>query len=341
MVDISDETREDLEELADNNDEELEDVIEAFEENYENVQEKATGVSDDRLEGLALRTTRTDLLSKSRVPTEEVEIATVGGTVQNWSNGDNFVGKGIVDRNPDEDGGERVRATVIVNEDEADLVDFAEAFDDVGNIVRGDFTVDESNIDGLVQVYAQEHSDYEVIRPDDRTDVIEAIHENVPEFSLDSIADNPTATEVVKEDGERYNRAVAFGADIRRIEADVFDSYKDPDEGNGSYTLRDDTMFDEGEFEDAPEIFDAENANENATPGLTVWADPQQVTLGSGSIAEFYGTVTQNDEGRFTMDLDAVRPIVAEDFDGYDASQNSDDVSGGEQTETNVDTEKV
>jgi hypothetical protein len=334
MVEVSEDTVDSLETLAEDNDVEFDAVRETFKEKYEEVGDKAVGeVSDEKLEQLALRATRTAELSDSRVPTNGVEMLTVGGSVRNWNNGDTFVGKALVDLEPDTDEGRNFLSTVIIDGSDVSLGEVVDAFGDVGNIVSGEFSVSEAHTDKFRVLNSSEDTELNVQKPDDRGPMIEEIRNVVPETTIRDITDNLSQTERT-DDGDVY--PASFGVDIRRMTVDIYDGYKNPSEGNGTYTVRDDTVFDEDDIVESP-VFDSDNAGENATPGLTCWADPSMMEYGTGSVVEMFGTVSKNEDGIASMNVDGIVPIMVEgEFDGYE-DNSSDEAPEREQTSSNVD----
>lgn len=333
MVSISESTAEELENIAVNNDIELDKVREKFKDRYENLQERSDW-SDEKVEQFALRTTRTYALKNSRVSSDDVELLVVGGNVRNGRNGDYFNGTALVDDDPESDGGRPKLGEVIVNDD-ALLPDIYDGFQEVGNVVKGEFSVAEGDLDGHVRLFGVDETELEVVEPDDgtRQELIGEIRNYVPQATIADIADNLSG-QTRNEDGDVYT----VTSDIRRIEGDIYDGYKNPDKGNGAYTIRDETVFDEEDIVQSP-VHDEENASENATPGLTCWTDPNLMDYGTESICEFFGTLSQNDDGEIQMNVHGIVPVLEEEYDGYtDNSSNEEQ----EQVETsNVDRTEI
>lgn len=334
MVEVTSDTADALETLAEDNDIDLETLRETFKEKYEQAEQKAVGnVSDEQLERLALRSTRTSQLAKSRVATDGVEMLTVGGSVRGWDSGDTFVGKALVDLEPDTDEGRNFLSTVIIDGEDVSLGEVVDAFGDVGNIVSGEFSVSEAHTDKFRVLNSSEDTELNVTKPDDRGPMIQEIRDEVPETNIRDITDDLSQTER-SDDGNVY--PASFGVDIRRMTVDIYDGYKNPSEGNGSYTVRDDTVFDEDDIAESA-VFDSQNANENATPGLSCWCDPGIMEYGQGSVVEMFGTISKNDDGIAVMNVDGIVPIMVEgEFDGYE-DNSSDDAPEREQTSSNVD----
>lgn len=332
MVDVTPETAESLEKLAEDNEVELETVQETFKEKLEEVDEKAVGdVDDEKRERFALRMTRNAQLV-SRVPVDAVEMLTIGGSVRDWNSGDTFVGTALVDINPNEDAGRDYLASVIIDGDDVNLAEVQDAFSEVGNVVVGEFSISEAHTDKFRVLNSSSDTEIDVTRPDDRSPMIQAIRDAVPETSIDEISDNLSQTER-SEDGDLF--AAAFGVDIRRMEVDIFDGYKNPSRGTGIYTVRDNTVFDEDDIVESP-VFDASDANENATPGMTCFVEPSQMKYASGSVVEMYGVLQKNDDGIINMSVDGMIPIIVEgDFDGYE-DNSSDESPEREESSSNV-----
>lgn len=337
MVSVSESTADELEEIAESKDVELDEVREEFKEKYNELQDNSQGLPESKVEEIALRTTRTSTLSSDRISTDDVEMLTIGGSIREWDSGDTFVGKALVDPNPDTDSGAERLASVIVDSDHVELAEIYDAFSEVGNVVTGNFSVSEGDIEPFLVLNSGDNTEIELTKPDDRAPLIEEIREAVPETSLASAAEDLSAT-TRDDDGDVY--PANFGVDIRRIEADVYDGYKNPDSNLGIYTIRDDTLFDEEDIADS-DVYDAETANENATPGMTCFGDSDDMEHGTGSVLEIYGVVEQGDDG-VQMNIDGIIPIYSEEFDGYvDSSDDEEDSSRGEAVETNADRTKI
>jgi len=332
MVSVSDSTADSLEEIAEDQGVDLDVVRETFKEKHEDVEDQVSGLGDDRVEQLALRATKTSVLSSNRVATEAVELLTIGGSVRDWTQGDTFVGKALVDQNPNAGGGATNLATVIVDESDVEIAEVYDAFDEVGNVVVGEFSVSDAEVGDFLVLNSESDTEIEVNRPDNKEELIDEIRNVVPETTIANIADDMSARSR-GDDGELY--PCSFGVDVRRIEGNVFDAYKDGDAGFGIYTIRDDTVFDEEDIRNSDVHSPSDNDNENAVPGLTCWIDPEKMTFGSESIVEFYGVVQENDDGQVKMNVDGMIPIYETDYDGFEAQTNN------QGTERDVDTSNV
>jgi len=327
MVEITSETEKELRQIADEEGVEFETVADVFKEKFESVKERGQNVSEDMLENIALRSTRTAQLKRNRTPTSGVEIATIGGSIREWSDGDTFVGKGLVDVNPNE-AGRPYLSTIIIKEDHVNLSDVQDAFSEVGNIVTGEFSVSEAHTDKFRVLNSQDDTDINLEVPDNgvRMDIISDIRDMVPEASIATIVDDMSQTER-SDDGSVY--PASFGVDIRRMTVDIYDGYQNPSKGSGAYTVGDETVFDDEDLKRSP-VFDTENASENATPGLTCWTDPSLMKYGSSSVVEMFGVISKGRNGVATMNVDGIVPIFDEgEFDGYvDDSEESPEQTG-------------
>ena len=335
MVDVTSETADSLDEIAENNDVELETVQDTFKEKYEELQERSDW-SDEKVEKFALRTTRTASLKQNRTPSSHIEMLAIGGEIREGRNGDYFNGTALVDTNPDSDGGRPQLAEVIINEERL-LDDTYEAFGQVGNVITGDFSVSEGDLEDHLRVFPVDNTEINFSRPDERGPLYDEIRSVVPETSIDSIAEDLSA-QTRSDDGNMYT----VTSDVVRIEGDIYDGYKNPEAGNGTYTIRDETVFDEDDIVDSA-VHNPEAANENATPGLTCWTDPNRMEFGSESVCEFIGTLSQNDDGEVTMSVHGIIPILETDYDGFtDNSTSSSSTPNQEQVDTsNVDRQQI
>lgn len=333
---MTEDTVEQLQSIAEDKELPFDEVKESFKEKFEEVEERSSGVDDEMVEKLALRQFRTESLAENRVPTDQVEMLTIGGDVRETSNGDMFFGSAVVDENPDDDSSAASLGSVRIFDEEL-AHEIYEAFDHVGNVVSGDFAVSDGDLRGHVEVSNGDNTEFEVHRPDDRTGLINEIRNMVPEVTIENIADNITS-QTRGEDGNMYQ----VSSDIYRIQADIFDGYKNPDTGTGIYTLRDDSVFDEEDVVESP-VFDEENANENATPGLTCFFDPNKMEWGSGSVVEFYGTIQKNDDGIINFSADGAVPILPNEdgFDGYTDSEEEEAPERTQSSSSNVDRTQI
>lgn len=340
-MEVSNETAEKLEEFSEENELDHDEVVEAFKEKYEEVEDRAENVDDDYLESLALRSVRTAELAQFQ-SVQGVEMATIGGDIREWGDGQNardvFVGKALVDPNPEESG-RRFLSTIIADSDDGvDVATFQKAFSEVGNIVTGEFSVSDGYTDRFKVLNSGDDTDISVNYLDDRSEVISDIREAVPETNIAEIANDLSATER-DDSGDVY--PANFGVDIRRMTVDVYDGYKNPDRGFGMYTVRDDTVFDEDDIVESP-VFDSNNSNDNATPGLTCFMSVPDMEYGKESVLEFFGTVSKNEDGIVNMNVDGIIPILAEgEFDGYVDNSEEDMSPDRDSSSSNVDRKSI
>ena len=347
IMEVSNETQEALEEIAEKKNKDIDTVVEKFKANYEEAEEQ-TNYGEDRLEKFALRITRSDVVSESRIPSNEVLIKTIGHNgFQNWNeyndNGDVvgdkdvLIAYGLVDQNPNEETGREQVAAIIFDEtDDVDLASAAEAFEEMGNEVVAEFNVGEADLNQYLMLNSVESTDLDVTEPDDETreEYLSDIRDEVQETTIENIADNLSAVER-QEDGSEW--PADFGVDMRVIEGDIVDSFK-RDNGEsrfGIYTIRDETMFDEEDI--VGSVVHDSDADDQQTPGLTAWCDPDMMEYGSGSVCEFYGSITQGEDGQVTMNIFGINPIFEREFDGYEDTGGDGDFNNDDsEEETNV-----
>jgi len=247
-----------------------------------------------------------------------------------------FFGTGVVDREPNEESSRQELASIRIFDGEL-ASEIYNAFDEVGNVVSGNFSVEDGDIDFHAEVSDADDTEFEVTRPEDRVGVVNDIRNKVDEISIANIADNMTGT-TRNDDGDVY----PISSDIRRMVVDIFDGYKNAEEGFGIYTVRDDTVFDEEDIKESV-VYNAEEADDNATPGLSCWIDPNDMEYGSGSTVEVFGTITKNNDGEIVMNVDGVIPVpvgmddLVTDFDGYEVTEDSDAPSRDDIETENVD----
>jgi hypothetical protein len=347
-MEVSNETAEKLEEFSQKNGLDHDDVVEAFKEKYTEVEEKASNVDEDYLETLALRAVRTAELSKFGGTVEGVEMATIGGGIRVWGDDDDpskgperdvFIGKALVDINPNEEGGRDYVSSVVADSDDGvDVSEFYSAFSEVGNIVTGEFSISDAFSDNFKVLNADNSTELSVTVPDNKNGIIKDIRNAVPETDIANIADNRSA-EQRNDDGNVY--PADFGVDVRRMTVDIYDGYKNPEGGFGMYTVRDDTVFDDDDIVESP-VFDAANSNENATPGMTCFMDVGDMEYATNSVVEMYGVISKSKDGVIQMNVDGVVPILDEgEFDGYVDNRDSNSSPEREETSSNVDRKSI
>lgn len=337
MVEVTENTLEQLETIAEKTDTDFDEVREIFKGKYESTEERSQEVDEETIERLAVRQTKAKILGGNRVPTDDIEMLTIGGDLVNGNDGDMFFGSAVVDENPDEEAGQAKLAAVRIFDEEL-ASEVYNAFSEVGNIVTGNFAVSEGEVHrNRLQVSNSDDTEFEVHEPDNRMELVQEIRNTVPETSIATIADDLSAT-YRDDDGEQR----VDSSDIYRIEADVYDGYKNPDTGVGIYTLRDESVFDDEDVAQSP-VHNEEEANENATPGLTCFFDANQMEWGTSAVVEFYGTIEKNDEdGTVQMSADGAVPIMPNEdgFDGY--TDSSDEEKPREKrSSSNVDRQKI
>jgi hypothetical protein len=327
-IEVTEDTANKIESIAERQEIDVESVQETFKEKYEETDEKSVMVEDSEIEEIALRRTRAEYNTQNRIPTDAVEMLTIGGSVRNLNDGDIFVGKALVDVDPNGNG-RNFLSTVFVDPEHLNLSHVQDAFNSVGNIIVGDFGVFEAFSDKFRVLRSSEDTEIDVTFPDDRLPMVEDIRDAVPEASIETITEDASATQR-SDDGELY--PANFGVDIRRMKVDIYGGYKNPEDGYGVYTVVDGTVFDEEDIVESP-VFDAEEAGENATPGLTCWTNPSMMEYGIGSHVEIYGVIQEND-GIYQMNVDGIIPRAIEgEFDGY-VDEGSDEGEAPEREST-------
>lgn len=289
----------------------------------EEVQSNATGnLSEEMIQQHAIRCVKSGLVKGSRSGGGEVtpcEIVTIGHNgVQRWSDGDGgkkdvLIAHVIVQP----DGKPRKQGVAIIDETNgADPHALKEKFD-TGSAYRGHFGVSES--DTMSSVYRlnwRDESRLEDVDPGDQPtdEEVEAmIHQYVTqEAEIANIANHLSLT-----NSDGYS--VEFGADMRRLEANVVDYYDGENAQN--YTLLDDSVVD-------PDVLGDDVVSESApTPGLTAWCNDEQFKYGENSFCEFIGPISKDRNGQIVMNVVGVIPRIAFDLEtnDYGADAETDD----------------
>lgn len=158
--------------------------------------------------------------------------------------------------------------------------------------------------------------------PEDEEDRIEWIRDLADDAEIADITASLSATELA-DNGNEYQ--IANGVDIKCIEGEVVDYYKDDVNGTYIYTLLDESAMDTEDYEGRDDLV----GESQRTPGFTAWASAESMQYGKGTVAEFYGSVDEsNEDGRITMSIYGVNPIFARPLD------DKEDEEGGDNTET-------
>lgn len=327
-----------IESLAEEHDVDASELGEKVKTTFEEVQEADMFDRDaEKQWGTALRSIRSDMTEASNVPGTEVEILTIGHNgVQAWpkrdddgnvitdSNGDAvrkdvMVAFGVID--PGEDKRHGIASIKLDSTDGVDIKNALELFEPL-NVVKGSLNVDES--DDLPSTYSLwstsstslEEADAADM-PEDLSKRREILHQFTDEVEISNIMDGLSAT--TRHDGQE--RTANFGADVKRIEANVVDYYLDRESGVANYTITDESIVDEVELEGNPVVDENQR-----TPGLTCWTSVHNMDYGTGTEGEFYGSIEKNDDdGRVTMQLYGVVPLYPRPLEEADDTDTETD----------------
>lgn len=297
------------------------DILEMYELALEEVEERAlVELPEEQKREYAFSIVRSDLIeSSARGGGEEVDVLAIGhDTIQQWVDQDDpdYDPNKDRDENPQKDvllangiletdDGLGVGIFILDETDGVDLGKAKEAFSPL-SAFRGTFSYSES--ENLQRGYvANSTADTEFFIeeaeniPDDRQERLGIIHKFVDEVSLTNILEGLSLT---TEGNAGQQWAADFGIDIKRIEASVVDYYVSEDD-TSSYTLLDDSVASGSELQGTPVASDRQR-----TTGLTAWTPTEFMEYGNGSRCEFYGTITQDDEGRVVMNVRGVVPLM-------------------------------
>jgi len=217
-----------------------------------------------------------------------------------------------------------------------DLGNVREKFDPL-NTLKGLFTLDEADgfEDTVISYYVanstgettikevdpEESDDPEIQKlPTDRRSKRDMINDNFIQESIDL----DSIEEYMSRTGPNNEYPAGFGVDIKRIEGQVVDKYRDFDSDMGVYTILDDTVIDPDDLMGTKLM--REDADENATPGLTVYLPPEQVKFREDSRIVVYGTVSTSNDGQVLMRGVGSVGIVGLAIDDDDTQDTGEDI---------------
>lgn len=349
---MEDETEAQLKQMVEDSGATFEDAVAAFEDALNTVDERLMeDLPTEDKERRAVQFMRASDIEADRTTygeTMDLQILAVGSRSMQWSDGDGgkkdvVVAYGVIhspgQRLPAEDGdnGPEVGLAVFILDSEKG-VDPAEAMQKFSalNTLTGTFSVSRSSDlasigsadtveTDLFRVEATTRTTFDDADPDemdlptDRTEKNGVLRSRIPEATLSEAATD--AATVVSSYDPETGYAHEFGADLRRINASIVDYYVADDGSWGRYTILDDTVM-EDELADTPLMDD-----EQQTPGLTAWADPQyHINYGRKSQVDLYGYIETSDDGQLQMNVVGIVPIVPmpmDDADGSEAETNA------------------
>lgn len=333
-MDLPDDTRSRLEQIAEQKNRDFEEALSLFEEKVEDVKAQ-TGQDAEFCYSAALRMVNADLIVEDRVPdsAESVEIIAIGHDgIREWTDRDAdgydealswedqpkkevTIANGIA---IPEDGPMGL-AVFVLDENDVDLGAAMEAFQ-CKNLVRADFSLSDSETrDQWYVGYSTDDMDLQYAEPDSVDEDVESIrddiHRHVETAELSNITDYLTATQT----WNGRKQAAEWGIDVKRVRASIIDVYPGDGPVSPNYTVIDHTVMDESDLEGGPT-----DAEDSYSAGLTCWLpDGQKAEFADGSLVDLYGTLTRNNEtGEVTMNVRGVDPQVTYEYDDSESSDN-------------------
>lgn len=318
--------QEELEAIAEKYDVGVDDLSAQFERYREETESNMVFPDEEKVSGIALRRIEAEYLSETRLQGggEWVEVLAYGhDRIRRWGeNNDDVEERDVLIANgvviPED--GPIGRGVFIMDElHEVDLGNAKERFHTL-NTFSGVFRVAESDnvTDGYVlnSTTDTEFEDETEDLPEDIVDKRELLHKFSEKVELGTITEGLSMGEMVN----GVQRAVDFGIDLKWVDGYVVDAYKEDDGSFAVYTVHDDSHGGEEELEGT--ALDDEGGR---TIGLTCWSPNEFMEYGIGSSCEFYGVVTENNDGKIVMNLRGVVPISPRPFE-QDSAEDDDDV---------------
>lgn len=309
-------------------------IVEMYEEALEEVEERTlVDISDEEKQDYAFSLVRSDLIEKSSFGGgEEIDVLAIGhDTIQQWVDADdpNYDPNASRDENPkkdvllangilETDDGLGLASFILDETDGVDLGHAMELFSPL-TAFRGVFSYSES--ENLQRGYianstadTEFHLEEAQNIPDSKEERLDIVHKFIDEVSLANVLEGLTITS----SWEGGESPADFGIDIKRVEGNVVDYYvSEEDDTSSVYTILDSSVASGSELEGTP--VDGENQR---TTGLTCWTPTEFMEYGNGSRCEFYGTVVEDDDGRVTMNVRGIVPLMPRPMQDESTDEN-------------------
>lgn len=313
--------REQVEAYAEKTNENPEDVLNAVEEQFGQTPDS---YPDERRWKFAYRTALKNFTSSRSLSGsgDEATVISIGhGPVMPWIDRDHEDYEEGMDREEaprkdvlvcngvirDERDGSASLGVILFDEtNDVDIGHAMEMFRDPFNVVEGRFSFSEPQTasEGTVLFTTNGTELREVEDPPTMEERQKWIHNFVDEVQIADIASAPMANLSLADD----RGAADFGLDIKRIPDAWLIDYHVFDNGNGVYTVLDDSIVDaESELEGTPLIGESQQV-----AGLTCWTEGDMIQYDEGSTCDVYGVVQEGNDGQITMNVRGIDPIFAD-----------------------------
>lgn len=345
---MQDDTEAQLRQMVEGQSATYDDAVEAFEDALTTVEERLMeDLSDEDKERRALQFLKATQIEADRTTygeSMELNICAIGARQMQWNDGnggkkDMVLAYGIIHapgrRLPAEEGdnGPEVGLAVFIL-DSTKGIDPADAmakFNTSPSALAGTFSVSRSS--DLASITSEGTTETDLFRveasskttieeadpeamdlPSSRDEMNQILRSRIPEATLAGAVND--ISKVISSYDPETGYAHEFGGDLRRINASIVDHYSADDGSWGRYTVIDDTVM-EDELEDT-----ALMGENQQTPGLTAWADPQyHINYGRKSQVDLYCYIETTDDGQVQANVVGIVPILPMPLDGGDANE--------------------
>ena len=269
------------------------------------------------LQNHAARMVKSSLNRSSRVggDVEKLDVVAIGeGGVREWSADDGGTREVLLTYGVVKPEDRPMGIGVFINDETSgvDIYNIRPKFETL-NELEAYYTIGES--DQLANTYILNSTDQTRVEVKDEEDMAPEdarrglLQQHTDEARLENIKGQLSAI-------DPQGRTVAFGGDIKRMNATVVDSVKK--DNFAIYTVLDDSVID-------PDELDEDVRDDRAqTPGLTAWVEPHMMKYGVNSQVEMYGSITTGSDGQVQMNVMGMIPLITFEMDDNGGDSGGD-----------------
>jgi hypothetical protein len=322
---MDDEIEDDLAQIVSGKSQDLDDAKEMYEEKLSDLKARVNGSVEgaklDQLKEHAVRMVKSGVNESGRVggDVEKVEVVAIGhGGIREWSADDGGTREVLLSYGVVKPEDKPMGMGVFINDETTgvDIHNIKGKFETL-NELEGYYSVGEA--DDLAHTYILNSEEETRVEVKDESEMADEdarrnlLHQHTDEAELANIKDYLSAM-------DSQGRTVAFGADVKRLNATVVDNVKKDD--FAIYTVLDDSVI------DPEELADDVRDDRAQTPGLTAWVEPDMMKYGKNSQVELYGSITTGQEGQVNMNVFGIVPLITFEMEESGGSGGGDvDVS--------------
>jgi hypothetical protein len=320
---MNDDIEDQLAQIVSGKSNDLEWAKETYRDKLSNLKDRVNGsVEGDKLTQIqnhAVRMVKSEVNQGSRVggDVEKVDVVAIGhGGIREWSSDDGGTREVLLTYGVVKPEDKPMGMGVFINDETTgvDIHNIQSKFRTL-NEIEAYYTVGEE--DDLPHTYVLNSAEETRVEVKDEEDMADEdarrnlLHQHTDEAELANVKDYLSAM-------DSQGRTVAFGADVKRMNATVVDAVSL--ENTGIYTILDDSVID-------PEELSEDVRDDRAqTPGMTAWCPNDYLKYGVNSQIEVYGSITTMDDGQVCMNIYGIVPLITFEMeeDGGDSGGDVD-----------------